>query len=191
MRGVHWCNKKNCDEIRGVNHSQLTRPFKTCIRTKPTSQGVEWSNFEIAMRCTFSRYKHGNEAYAAQRRGWKRCAAHCTAENVPDARRASHKRVGQEKDGAPAILETAEETPAEGAAEMAESEMAESEMAESEMAEAVRAEAAVARWWASRCPPMCLCKQGPTSSQYASTCSGGQGKCGRAESPYAIDVVDR
>ena len=73
---------------------------------------------------------------------------------------------------------------------MAESEMAESEMAESEMAEAVRAEAAVARWWASRCPPMCLCKQGPTSSQYVSTCSGGQGKCCRAESPYAIDVVE-
>ena len=65
---------------------------------------------------------------------------------------------------------------------MAESDMAESEMAESEMAEAVRAEAAdVARWWASRCPPMCLCKQGPTSSQYVSTCNGGQGKCGRAK----------
>ena len=76
---------------------------------------------------------------------------------------------------------------------MAESEMAESEMAESEMAEAVRAEAAVARWWASRCPPMCLCKQGPTSSQYVSTCNGGQGKCGRAESPYTrihVELVE-
>ena len=37
--------KKICDDIRGVNHSQLTQPFKTCISTKPTSQGVEWSNF--------------------------------------------------------------------------------------------------------------------------------------------------
>ena len=73
---------------------------------------------------------------------------------------------------------------------MAKSEMAESEMAESEMAEAVRAEAAVARWWALRCPPMCLCKQGPTSSQYVSTCNGGQGKCGRAESPYTIELVE-
>jgi hypothetical protein len=27
-RGVHWCNKKNHDKIRGVNHSQLTLPFK-------------------------------------------------------------------------------------------------------------------------------------------------------------------
>ena len=32
MRGVHWCNKKNRDESRGVNHSQHTLPFKTCIR---------------------------------------------------------------------------------------------------------------------------------------------------------------
>ena len=31
-RGVHWCNKKNHDEHRGVNHSQLMLPFKTCIR---------------------------------------------------------------------------------------------------------------------------------------------------------------
>ncbi len=98
----------------------------------------------------------------------------------------------------PQSPDTAEETPAEGAAEMAESEiMAESagggvgDSGVGDGGEAVRAEAAVARWWASRCPPMCLCKQGPTSSQYASTCSGGQGKCGRAESPYAIDVVDR
>ena len=139
MRGVHWCNKINCDEIRGVNHSQLTRPFKTCIRTKPASQGVEWSNFRNRDALHVLTLQTRHEAYAAQRRGWKRCAAPCTAENVPDARRASHKRVGQEKDGAPATLETAEETPAEGAAEMAESEMAESEMAESEMAEAVRA----------------------------------------------------
>ena len=27
-RGVHWINKKNHDKIRGVNHSQLTLPFK-------------------------------------------------------------------------------------------------------------------------------------------------------------------
>ena len=83
------------------------------------------------MRCTFSRYKHGTKRMQhSGAAGSDALHTACTAEYVPDARRASHKRVGQEKDGAPATLETAEETPAEGAAEMAESEMAESEMAE-------------------------------------------------------------
>ena len=49
-RGVHWCNKKNHDEHRGVNHSQLMLPFKTCIRTCKAREPSGWRDrkFEIA-----------------------------------------------------------------------------------------------------------------------------------------------
>ena len=67
--------------------------------TKPTSQGVEWSNFRNRDALHVLTLQTRHEAYAAQRRGLKRCAAHCTAENVPDARRASHKRVYRTREG--------------------------------------------------------------------------------------------
>ena len=47
-RGVHWCNKKNHDENRGVNHSQLMLPFKTCIRKAREPSGWRDRKFEIA-----------------------------------------------------------------------------------------------------------------------------------------------
>ena len=81
---------KNRDPNRGVNHSQLTRPFKTCIRKahEPGGREVEFS--KSRMRCTFSRYKHSTLLMQHS----SKAGSNASADNAfPDAEKTEEARM--------------------------------------------------------------------------------------------------
>ena len=54
-----WCNKKNAMKFEVLIIHSSHDPSKHAYVQSPRARGSSGRIFEIAMRCTFSRYKHG------------------------------------------------------------------------------------------------------------------------------------
>ena len=69
-RGMHWCNTKNRDESRGVNHSQHMLPFKRAYVDSPRARWWRDRKLEIA-RVARAHTAHTSDSTHSQITTWQ------------------------------------------------------------------------------------------------------------------------